>query len=115
VIPAIGVRAPLQSLGLNLDGTIRVRSPQLDPVKTIRDYMLEVMQKRVVAQLSPGRVSAWLLDMKHLFENGPRRTDLIPDKLAADQFTLRPEPDAATVKTLNRAASRSLAIVSALK
>ena len=37
--------------------------------------MLQVMVKRVGDQLSPGRVFAWVLDMKHLFENAPRRTD----------------------------------------
>ena len=44
------------------------------PVQLIRDYMLKVMEKRVVGQLSPGRVFAWVLDMKHLIENSPRRT-----------------------------------------
>src|SRR2546428_13417898 len=57
---------------LNLDGTIRVLSPELDPVQLIRDYMIKVMEKRVKGQLSPGRVFAWVLDMKHLVENGPR-------------------------------------------
>src|SRR5262249_27507054 len=32
---------------LNLDGAVRVLSPELDPVQLIRDYMLEVMQERV--------------------------------------------------------------------
>src|SRR5437588_1431033 len=76
---------------LNLDGTIRVLSPELDPVQLIRDYMLEVMQKRVGAQLSPGRLFAWTLDMKHLFESAPRRTEMILTKLAADQLTVRLE------------------------
>src|SRR5207237_8443957 len=57
---------------LNLDGTIRVLSPELDPVQLIRDYMLSVMEKRVQGQLSPGRIFAWVLDMKHLVENSPR-------------------------------------------
>src|SRR5262249_16779386 len=57
---------------LNLDGTIRVLSPELDPVQLIRDYMIQVMEKRVRGQLSPGRVFAWILDMKHLVENTPR-------------------------------------------
>jgi predicted unusual protein kinase regulating ubiquinone biosynthesis (AarF/ABC1/UbiB family) len=76
---------------LNLDGTISVLSPQLDPVELIRNYMLEVMVKRVADQLSPGRVFAWVLDMKHLFEDAPRRTDAILDKLANDRFTIRLE------------------------
>ncbi|MBX6341221.1 MAG: AarF/ABC1/UbiB kinase family protein, partial [Thermomicrobiaceae bacterium] len=78
---------------LNLDGTIRVLSPELDPVQLIRDYMLDVMERRVLAQLSPGRVFAWVLDMKHLFEDAPRRMDLIIDKLSSDQLTLRLELD----------------------
>jgi ubiquinone biosynthesis protein len=93
---------------LNLDGTIRVLSPQLDPVQLIRDYMLKVMEKRVVGQLSPGRVFAWVIDMKRLVENSPRRTDLILDKLSNDQLTLRLEIDHLddAVKSINRAANR---------
>jgi ubiquinone biosynthesis protein len=93
---------------LNLDGTIRVLSPELDPVQLIRDYMIQVMEKRVRGQLSPGRVFAWVLDMKHLVENTPRRTDMILDKLANDQLTMRLEVanmDKA-VKSLNQAANR---------
>jgi predicted unusual protein kinase regulating ubiquinone biosynthesis (AarF/ABC1/UbiB family) len=76
---------------LNLDGTISVLSPELDPVELIRNYMLEVMIKRVGDQLSPGRVFAWVLDMKHLFEDAPRRTDAILDKMANDRLTIRLE------------------------
>lgn len=99
---------------LNLDGTIRVLSPELDPVQLIRDYMLKVMEKRVLGQISPGRVFAWVIDMKRLFENTPRRTDMIFDKLANDQLTLRLEIDHLdeAVKTMNRAANRlSLSII----
>jgi predicted unusual protein kinase regulating ubiquinone biosynthesis (AarF/ABC1/UbiB family) len=95
---AYGHRIPVPSamtlLGktmLNLDGTIAVLSPELDPVALIRDYMLEVMVQRVAAQLSPGRVFAWVLDMKHLFEDAPRRTDTILDKMANDRLTIRLE------------------------
>src|SRR6266513_6498424 len=99
---------------LNLDGTIRVLSPTLDPVQLIREYMLKVMEKRVTGQLSPGRVFAWVIDMKRLFENTPRRTDMIIDKLANDQLTLRLEVDHLdeAVKSMNRAANRlSLSII----
>ena len=93
---------------LNLDGTIRVLSPELDPVQLIRDYMINVMKKRVSGQLSPGRIFAWVLDMKHLFENTPRRADMIIDKLANDQLTVRLEVDHLddAVQSLNRAANR---------
>jgi ubiquinone biosynthesis protein len=93
---------------LNLDGAISVLSPELDPVELIRNYMLEVMMERVGDQLSPGRVFAWVLDMKHLFENAPRRTDAILGKLADDRLTMR--LDVAhldrTTESLSRAATR---------
>jgi predicted unusual protein kinase regulating ubiquinone biosynthesis (AarF/ABC1/UbiB family) len=93
---------------LNLDGAISVLSPELDPVELIRNYMLQVMMKRVSDQLSPGRVFAWVLDMKHLFENAPRRTDAILGKLADDRLTVRLDVDNLQEATasLNRAATR---------
>jgi predicted unusual protein kinase regulating ubiquinone biosynthesis (AarF/ABC1/UbiB family) len=101
---------------LNLDGAVRVLSPALDPVQLIRDYMLNVMKERVLGQLSPGRVSAWVIDMKHLVENSPRRVELILDKLANDQVTFRLEVDHfdQAIKSINRAANRlSLSMIAA--
>ena len=93
---------------LNLDGAIGVLSPELDPVELIRNYMLDVMMKRVGDQLSPGRVFAWVLDMKHLFENAPRRTDVILGKLADDRLTVRLDVEHLdkTTQSLSRAANR---------
>lgn len=106
--PVPSVMTLLGKAMLNLDGTIRVLSPELDPVQLIRDYMLKVMEKRVMGQLSPGRVFAWILDMKHLFENTPRRADMILDKLANDQITTKLEVEHLddAIKSLNRAAIR---------
>jgi ubiquinone biosynthesis protein len=93
---------------LNLDGAISVLSAELDPVELIRNYMLQVMMKRVADQLSPGRVFAWVLDMKHLFENSPRRTDMILGKLADDRLTMRLDVEnlEQTTQSLSRAATR---------
>ncbi|HET6319553.1 MAG TPA: hypothetical protein VFG86_24105, partial [Chloroflexota bacterium] len=93
---------------LNLDGAISVLSPQLDPVELIRNYMLDVMVRRVGDQLSPGRVFAWVLDMKHLFENSPRRMDHILAKLADDRLTVRLDLEHLDQNTqaLSRAATR---------
>ena len=106
--PVPSVMTLLGKAMLNLDGTIRVLSPELDPVQLIRDYMINVMKKRVSGQLSPGRIFAWVLDMKHLFENTPRRADMIIDKLANDQLTVRLEVEHLddAVQSLNRAANR---------
>ena len=93
---------------LNLDGAISVLSPQLDPVELIRNYMLDVMMKRVGDSFSPGRVFAWVLDMKHLFENSPRRMDHILAKLADDRLTVRLDLEHLdqNTQTLSRAATR---------
>jgi predicted unusual protein kinase regulating ubiquinone biosynthesis (AarF/ABC1/UbiB family) len=93
---------------LNLDGTISVLSPALDPVQLIRDYMLNVMEKRVSAQMSPGRTFAWLIDMKHLVENSPRRAEMILDKLANDQITVHLEVNELdeTMKRFSHAANK---------
>jgi len=93
---------------LNLDGAIRVLSPELDPVQLIRDYMIEVMEKRGMAQLAGGRMFAWAIDMKHLFENAPRRADMILEKLATNQLTARMEVNDLdrAVRVLNGAVNR---------
>jgi len=66
------------------------------------------MMKRVGDQLSPGRVFAWVLDMKHLFENSPRRVDTILGKLADDRLTVRMDVEHLQESTdsLNRAATQ---------
>jgi hypothetical protein len=58
--------------------------------------------------LSPGRVFAWVVDMKHLVENSPRRMDNILGKLADDRLTMRLELEHLdqTTQTLSRAATR---------
>ncbi|HEX9442265.1 MAG TPA: AarF/UbiB family protein [Roseiflexaceae bacterium] len=97
-VPVPSTMTLLGKAMLNLDGTVRVLSPELDPVQLIRDYMLEVMEKRGMAQIAAGRMFAWAIDMKHLVENAPRRADTILEKLANDQITSRLE-----VNNLDRA------------
>jgi ubiquinone biosynthesis protein len=92
---------------LNLDGTIRVLSPELDPVGLVRGYMQEVMQQRVLASLSPGRVGAWMLDLKHLVENSPRHVEMALDKLASGQLTVKVGADTVAFEGLQKSA-RSL-------
>src|SRR3989440_5380272 len=114
--PVPSVMTLLGKAMLNLDGTIRVLSPTLDPVQLIRDYMINVMEKRVLGQLSPGRVFAWVLDMKHLVEHTPRNTDMILTKLANDQLKVHLEVEQfdKAVSSINRAANRlSLSIIAA--
>jgi ubiquinone biosynthesis protein len=93
---------------LNLDGALRVLSPELDPVQLIRDYMLQVMRERVMLQLSPGRDFAWAIDMKHLYEDSPRRVEALLDKLANDEFHVQMEFDrlGTALQSMERAANR---------
>jgi ubiquinone biosynthesis protein len=107
-VPVPSTMTLLGKAMLNLDGTIRTLSPELDPVQLIRDYMLEVMEKRGMAQVAAGRIFAWAIDMKHLVENAPRRADLILEKLANDQLTGRLEVNNLdkAMKSLNRAVNR---------
>ena len=107
-VPVPSAMTLLGKAMLNLDGAIRVLSPELDPVQLIRDYMLEVMERRGMAQLAGGRMFAWAIDMKHLVENAPRRADMILEKLATNQLTARVQiNDVDTaVRGLNRAVNR---------
>lgn len=73
---------------LNLDGAVSVLSPSLNPVKLISNYMVEVMEHRIHAAASPGKQFALILDIWQLFQNSPRRMDMLFDKLANDQFTI---------------------------
>jgi predicted unusual protein kinase regulating ubiquinone biosynthesis (AarF/ABC1/UbiB family) len=107
-VPVPSAMTLLGKAMLNLDGAIRVLSPELDPVQLIRDYMIEVMERRGMAQLAGGRMFAWAIDMKHLFENAPRRTDMILEKLATNQLTARLEVNDLdrTMRGLNSAVNR---------
>jgi ubiquinone biosynthesis protein len=107
-VPVPSTMTLLGKAMLNLDGTVRVRSPELDPVQLIRDYMIEVMEKRGMAQMAGGRLFAWAIDMKHLFENSPRRADMILEKLATDHLVGRLEIShlGPAMKSVNRAVNR---------
>lgn len=102
------IPASLSLLGkamLNLDSTLHVLSPDLNPVQVIREYMAQVMHEQVLDQISPIRSYTWLLDARHLAENIPHRADIISDKLAHDRLTFRLKNDSLD-KALQQAASR---------
>ncbi len=107
-VPVPSVLTLLGKAMLNLDGTLQTLSPDLDPIELIREYMVEVMRRRVMAQFSPGRMSEWVIDMKHLIEHAPRRTETILTKLADDQLTVRLEGKRLeeALQDMNRAANR---------
>src|SRR5262249_6108891 len=88
-VPVPSAMTLLGKAMLNLDGAIRVLSPELDPVQVNRGQMAEGDGAGGMGQLAGGRMFAWAIDMKHLVENAPRRADMILEKLATNQLTAR--------------------------
>lgn len=70
---------------LNLDGTLRRLSPNLNLTQVLHHYLPKIIQQRAFSQLSPGRSLAWLLDAKHLVENMLRKSDMLLEKMASEQ------------------------------
>lgn len=105
-VPAIWLL--LSKAILNLDGIISLLSPRLDPVKLIREYTLEVIQKRVWAESSAAVKFSWGLDIWTLLKNAPRRADVLLGKLANDQITFQVQmsPLEEARRDLNRAVNR---------
>lgn len=107
-IPIPGIWMLLAKAILNLDGIINLLSPRLDPVQLIREYMLEVIQKRVWAESSAAVKFSWALDIWTLLKNAPRRADVLLGKLANDQITFQVHmsPLEEARKDLNKAVGR---------
>jgi ubiquinone biosynthesis protein len=78
---------------LNLDGTLRHLSPNLNLTQVIYRYLPHIIQRRMFTQISPGRSLAWVLDTKHLVENMLRKSDLLLGKLS-DQSTTHEQAEA---------------------
>lgn len=104
----VAVPSSLTLLGktmLNLDGTLRILAPDLNPVQVIHNYLEHIMKQQVQKQVSAARIYTWLLDTRHLVEQMPRHTDVVIEKLAHDQFTMHLKIDhLGTI--LDRAAKR---------
>ncbi|HLZ80429.1 MAG TPA: AarF/UbiB family protein [Ktedonobacteraceae bacterium] len=71
---------------LNLDGTLYRLSPDLNLIQMIRYYLPQVIQQRILSQISPGKSIVWLLDAKHLIENTLQKSDALLGKLASEEF-----------------------------
>jgi predicted unusual protein kinase regulating ubiquinone biosynthesis (AarF/ABC1/UbiB family) len=107
-IPVPSIWMLLVKAILNLDGVLSLLSPRLDPVKLIREYMVEVIQKRVWAESSAAVKFSWGLDVWNLLKNAPRRADALLGKLVNDQLTvqLHMSPLEEARQDLNRAVNR---------
>jgi ubiquinone biosynthesis protein len=99
----------------NLDGTLSVLSPDLDPVRLIEEYMISIKTMRLQTQVTSPANLAWALDMWRLWEDAPRLSRSILDKLATDRMRLHGSLDFGenATRRLNRL-SNSIVIGAAL-
>lgn len=99
----------------NLDGTLSVLSPDLDPVRLIEEYMVSIKTMRLQTQVTSPANLAWALDAWRLVEDAPRLSRSILDKLATDRMRLTGDLDFSenATRRLNRL-SNSIVIGAAL-
>lgn len=99
----------------NLDGTLSVLSPDLDPVRLIEEYMVSIKTMRLQTQVTSPANLAWALDAWRLVEDAPRLSRSILDKLATDRMRLHGDLDFSenATRRLNRL-SNSIVIGAAL-
>lgn len=117
--PVPGAFTLLSKTMLNLDGVVTVLSPELDPVGLIRQYMMEIITRRVQSESSAGTTFSWSLDLWHLVQDAPRRANTLLGKLANDEFTVkldleRLEAASKNIDNASKRLSRSVLIGAAL-
>jgi predicted unusual protein kinase regulating ubiquinone biosynthesis (AarF/ABC1/UbiB family) len=70
---------------LNLDGTLYRLSPNLDLIQVMHRYLPQIIQQRMISQISLGRSILWLLDAKRLVENTLHTSSTLLERLSAEQ------------------------------
>lgn len=72
---------------LNLDGTLYRLSPELDFIQVMHRYLPQIIQQRMVSQISLGRSIIWFLDAKRLIENTLHKSSALLEQLSSEQST----------------------------
>ena len=91
-----GVRVPqeLALLGktlLNLDAIGRALAPDFDPNAAIRRHAAELLARRMRHEITPGNLSAAVLDTFELVQRMPARLNRILDLVAENELNVRVE------------------------
>jgi ubiquinone biosynthesis protein len=89
-----GVRLPVEMamLGralLALDQVGRTLDPEFDPNASIRRNVAELMQRRMLKSLSPGRMVANVLEMNEFIQKLPARLNQVLDGVAQGRVTMK--------------------------
>jgi ubiquinone biosynthesis protein len=89
-----GVRLPVEMamLGralLALDQVGRTLDPEFDPNASIRRNVAELMQRRMLKSLSPGRMVANVLEMNEFVQKLPARLNQVLDGVAQGRVTMK--------------------------
>ena len=89
-----GIHIPveLNMLGkilLNLDQIIAHLTPEYDMQETVKQYVQELMQKRMKDNLKPGNLIELFLEMKELTEKLPLRLNKFTENLAENKIRIK--------------------------
>lgn len=79
----------LAKILLNLDQIVAVLSPEYKINETIKGYMQEVMQAKMIDDLKSGNILNLALETKKLAEKMPERLNTIMDNLANNKFEIK--------------------------
>ncbi|TDU33719.1 putative unusual protein kinase regulating ubiquinone biosynthesis (AarF/ABC1/UbiB family) [Gelidibacter sediminis] len=79
----------LAKILLNLDQIVAVLSPNYKINDTIRDYMQEIMQAKMLDELKPASLLNLALETKKLAEKMPERLNTIMENLANNQMEFK--------------------------
>jgi len=74
---------------MNLDQVARSLDPQFDPNASIRRHASDMLRRRMLRSLSPGRLFTGALEIKEFAEKLPERLNRLIDAFADDKLQIR--------------------------
>lgn len=74
---------------LNLDQIVAYLAPEYDVQKTVKDYVQQLMQKRMQQRLKPENLMELFLEMKELTENLPSRINKFTELISENKLRVK--------------------------
>lgn len=112
-----GIRVPqeLTMLGktlLSLDQVGRTLFPDFNPNESVRNHAAEMMQQRVVKDITTGQIFTGIIEAKDFVEKFPRQVSKIFDMVAANSLSIKMIDEPLLVDAFQKLANRvSLALI----